>query len=105
MKNNLIHKVSIKEKIGYALGDGAANIAWRGVSTFLLFFYTDVFGITPATAGLLLLIARSSDGFSDVLMGIVGIEQIPNTENSVHGFCGQHFRWQLSCPYYLQVQI
>lgn len=72
MKNNLIHKVSIKEKIGYALGDGAANIAWRGVSTFLLFFYTDVFGITPATAGLLLLIARSSDGFSDVLMGIVG---------------------------------
>lgn len=70
--NTVKNKVSIGEKIGYALGDGAANIAWRGVSTFLLFFYTDVFGLTPAAAGLLLLVARSSDGVSDVAMGIVG---------------------------------
>ena len=67
-----MEKLKIKEKIGYALGDGAANIAWRGVSTFLLFFYTDVFGITAAAAGLLLLIARFSDGVSDVAMGIIG---------------------------------
>jgi glycoside/pentoside/hexuronide:cation symporter, GPH family len=67
-----MEKLSIKEKIGYALGDGAANIAWRGVSTFLLFFYTDVFGITATAAGLLLLIARFSDGVSDVAMGIIG---------------------------------
>ncbi len=65
-------KVSIKEKIGYALGDGAANIAWRGVATFLFVFYTDVFGLTPATAGLVLLFARSSDGISDIIMGIIG---------------------------------
>ncbi|MBN1117558.1 MAG: MFS transporter [Bacteroidales bacterium] len=65
-------KLSIKEKIGYALGDGAANIAWRGVSTFLLFFYTDVFGITAAAAGVLLLVARFSDGVSDVAMGVIG---------------------------------
>ena len=49
-----MEKLAIKEKIGYALGDGAANIAWRGVSTFLLIFYTDVFGINPAAVGLLL---------------------------------------------------
>lgn len=66
------NKISIKEKIGYALGDGAANIAWRGVSTFLLFFYTDVFGITATAAGLLLLVARFSDGVSDVAMGVIG---------------------------------
>ncbi|MBR8534123.1 MFS transporter [Carboxylicivirga sediminis] len=65
-------KISIKEKIGYALGDGAANIAWRGVATFLLIFYTDVFGIAPAAAGVLLLVARSSDGISDVVMGVIG---------------------------------
>ncbi|MBK3516760.1 MFS transporter [Carboxylicivirga marina] len=65
-------KISIKEKIGYALGDGAANIAWRGVATFLLIFYTDVFGIAPAVAGVLLLVARSSDGISDVVMGVIG---------------------------------
>ena len=56
------HKLSFFEKAGYALGDGAANIAWRGVSTFLFIFYTDVYGLTPASVGLLMLIARSSDG-------------------------------------------
>ncbi len=65
-------KISVFEKIGYALGDGAANIAWRGVATFLFVFYTDVFGIDPAAVGILMLVARSSDGISDVLMGIVG---------------------------------
>lgn len=65
-------KVSIKEKIGYALGDGAANIAWRGVSTFLFIFYTDVFGLTPAAVGLLFLIARGGDGIVDIAMGIIG---------------------------------
>lgn len=65
-------KLKITEKIGYALGDGAANIAWRGVATFLFIFYTDVFGLSPASVGFLMLIARSSDGISDVLMGIIG---------------------------------
>ncbi len=65
-------KVSIKEKIGYALGDGAANIAWRGVATFLFIFYTDVFGLNPAAVGVLFLVARFGDGISDVLMGIIG---------------------------------
>ena len=65
-------KISIKEKIGYALGDGAANIAWRGVATFLFIFYTDVFGLNPAVVGVLFLVARFSDGISDVLMGIIG---------------------------------
>ncbi len=75
-----MEKLSIKEKIGFALGDGAANIAWRGVSTFLLIFYTDVFGINPAAVGILLLIARFSDGVSDVAMGIIG-----DRTNTRHG--------------------
>jgi len=58
--------------VGYALGDGAANIAWRGVATFLFIFYTDVFGLSPITVGVLMLVARFSDGISDVLMGIIG---------------------------------
>lgn len=66
-----MEKLSLKEKIGYALGDGAANIAWRGVATFLFIFYTDVFGINPAAVGLLMLIARLGDGVIDVIMGII----------------------------------
>ena len=65
-------KLSLKEKICYALGDASANIAWRGICTFLLIFYTDVVGLAPAVVGLLMLIVRSSDGVTDVLMGIVG---------------------------------
>lgn len=72
MENKISSKISIKEKIAYALGDASANIAWRGVSTFLFIFYTDVFGLTPATVGLLLLVVRFSDGVSDVLMGVIG---------------------------------
>jgi glycoside/pentoside/hexuronide:cation symporter, GPH family len=66
-----VEKLALKEKIGYALGDGAANIAWRGVATFLFIFYTDVFGINPAAVGLLMLIARFSDGIIDVAMGVI----------------------------------
>ena len=72
MRAKANHKLSIREKIGYALGDGAANIAWRGVATFLFIFYTDVYGLSPASMRLLMLVARSGDGVSDVLMGIVG---------------------------------
>ena len=69
---NANSKLPLSEKIGYALGDGAANIAWRGTATFLLVFYTDVFGLAPAVVGVLLLISRFSDGVVDVAMGIIG---------------------------------
>ena len=45
------NKISIREKVGYALGDGAENIAWRGVATFLFIFYIDVFGLHLAAVG------------------------------------------------------
>jgi GPH family glycoside/pentoside/hexuronide:cation symporter len=64
-------KLKFSEKVGYALGDGAANIAWRGVATFLFIFYTDVFGLNPAVVGILFLIARFGDGLIDILMGVV----------------------------------
>jgi len=66
-----VEKLTLKEKLGYALGDGAANIAWRGVATFLFIFYTDVFGINPAAVGVLMLIARFSDGIIDIIMGVI----------------------------------
>lgn len=65
-------KVSLREKICYALGDASANIAWRGISTFLFIYYTDVFGLNPLAVGTLMLVVRLSDGVSDVAMGVVG---------------------------------
>ena len=66
-----MERIKLKEKIGYALGDTASNIAWRTLTTFLLVFYTDVFGISAAAAGVLLLITRLSDGITDVVMGMI----------------------------------
>jgi len=63
--------LSIKEKIGYALGDTAANFVWRGVIVFLPFFHTDVLGIAAAASGTLLLICRFWDGITDLAMGFV----------------------------------
>ena len=49
MRNN--NKLSLVEKISYGSGDFASSIFWSLFSMFLLFFYTDVFGITAAAAG------------------------------------------------------
>ena len=64
-------KLSITEKIGYGLGDTATNLVWRTLMVFLPFFYTDVFGLTAAAVGTLLLVCRFMDGLTDFLMGIV----------------------------------
>ena len=43
-------KLSIKEKVGYSLGDLSANLIFQTLITYLAFFYTDVFGLTQNTA-------------------------------------------------------
>ena len=68
---NSAHKLPLKEKIGYGLGDTAAKLVWRGVLAVLMIFYTDVFGISAAAAGVLLLVVRLSDGVTDVVMGMI----------------------------------
>ena len=64
-------KLKLKEKIGYALGDTAANFAWRPLVSFLPFFYTDVVGLPLAAVSTLLMITRLSDGITDVVMGTI----------------------------------
>jgi len=59
----------LKEKIAYACGDIASNFYWRVIDVFLFIFYTDVFGISAAAVGTLMLVTRLIDAFSDPLMG------------------------------------
>lgn len=47
-------KLSIGEKVGYALGDLAANLVFQTLMTFLAFFYTDVYKIPTSTATLII---------------------------------------------------
>jgi GPH family glycoside/pentoside/hexuronide:cation symporter len=64
-------KISIREKIGYGLGDTASNFIWALMMNFIMFFYTDIFGITAAAAGTMLLFARFTDGIWDFFVGAV----------------------------------
>ena len=61
---------SLKEKIGYALGDAAAGgITWKVMSIAFPVFFTSIFGLTVADTALLMLIARMFDVVTDPLMG------------------------------------
>lgn len=64
-------KLSVKEKIGYSLGDTASHFVWDMVGFWLLFFYTDVYGISAAAAGTIMLIARFWDMAIDPVIGII----------------------------------
>jgi len=65
------HKLTLKEKVGYGMGDAAANLVWRGALAYLAVFYTDTFGITAAAAAMLFLVVRLSDGVTDIIMGMI----------------------------------
>ncbi len=64
-------RLSVFEKIGYGLGDTATNLVWRTLMVFLPIFYTDVFGLSAAAVGTLLLVCRYWDGITDYIMGLI----------------------------------
>ena len=64
-------KVSFKEKVAYGLGDTASNFYWQTFLNFLMYFYTDVFGITAAAAGTMMLVVRTWDTAVDPFMGVI----------------------------------
>lgn len=80
-----------KERISYAVSDFACNLAFQMVGTYLMYFYTDVFGITAAAVGTLFLVARIVDAVDGPFWGIM----IDHT----------HTRWGKSRPYFLWFAI
>lgn len=61
--------LTIREKVAYGLGDTASNIIFQTVMLFLTYFYTDIFGISPAVVGTMFLVVRIFDAVTDPLMG------------------------------------
>lgn len=90
MEKNL---VSWRERISYAMGDTASNLTFSMVTTYLLFFYTDVFGITAATVATLFLVTRIWDAINDPIMGVV----VDRTQTR-WGKCRPWFLW-IAIPY------
>lgn len=62
---------SYREKIGYGLGDMSSSMFWKIFSYYLPIFYSDVFGLKPAHAALLLLVTKIYDAISDPVMGLI----------------------------------
>ena len=64
-------RLSFKEKVGYSLGDMASNLYFQTFVIFLPIFYTDVFGISAAAMGTMMLVTRIWDAVNDPVMGMI----------------------------------
>lgn len=84
-------KISFREKVGYGLGDAASSMFWKLFSMYLLFFYTDVFGINAAAVGTMFLITRIWDTINDPIVGVIADRS--------------HSRWGKFRPYILWTAI
>ncbi|MCI9845443.1 MFS transporter [Flavobacterium pectinovorum] len=69
--SNVSQKLSVLEKIGYGLGDFAANLIFQTLLTFLAFFYTDVYKIPAGTASIIIFIGGFIGAFFNILMGVI----------------------------------
>jgi GPH family glycoside/pentoside/hexuronide:cation symporter len=63
-------RLGFKEKLSYGLGDTASNLYFQAFNLFLFYYYTDVFGLSAAAVGTLMLVTRVLDAALDPLMGI-----------------------------------
>ena len=59
----------IRDKLGYLFGDFGNDFTFILSSSFLLKYYTDVMGVPGAVVGVVMMVARFVDAFTDVAMG------------------------------------
>ncbi|TRZ40502.1 MFS transporter [Niallia circulans] len=64
-------KMSMLEKVSYALGDTGSNLIYTVLTTYLTFYFTDVYGIGAAAVGTLMLVARLVDMIDSPILGIL----------------------------------
>lgn len=69
--SQLNQRVILREKIAYGLGDAASSMFWKLFGMYLLYFYTDVFGLSAAAVGTMFLITRIWDSFVDPVVGVL----------------------------------
>ena len=67
--NSSVPAFGMKDRIGYMFGDFGNDFTFILSSTFMLKFYTDVMGMSAAVVGLVMMLARFVDAFTDVTMG------------------------------------
>lgn len=64
-------KITLREKVGFSLGDAAANFIFQTIMLLQLTFYTNTFGISAAAIAILFLVGRLVGAFADPVMGVI----------------------------------
>lgn len=90
---NSSKKLSLVNKLAYASTDTAGNLLYCTLTSFILYFYTDVFGISVGMAGTILLVARIFDSLDAPIWGLI----IDHT-HSKYGQSRPWFLW-LAVPF------
>jgi GPH family glycoside/pentoside/hexuronide:cation symporter len=62
--------IKLREKIGYGFGDCASSMFWKLFGSYLMIFYTDVFGMPAAAVGTMFFVTRIWDSFFDPIVGV-----------------------------------
>ena len=68
---NIVMQKNLSEKIGYGFGDMSSSMFWKIFSYYLPFFYSNIFGLSLAHAGTLILVTKLYDAVSDPVMGLI----------------------------------
>jgi GPH family glycoside/pentoside/hexuronide:cation symporter len=69
MNHHLQETLTLKTKIGYAFGDFGGSIVFQSVTLFAVFYFTEVFGLAPAAAGVVFAIAKLWNAICDPAIG------------------------------------
>ncbi|MDD3278687.1 MAG: MFS transporter [Lachnospiraceae bacterium] len=75
------------KRVGYGIGDLGCNLVFSTMASYLMVFYTDVFGISAAAAGTMMLVTKFIDAITDTGMGLI----VDRT----------HSKWGQGRPYFL----
>ena len=63
--------LSLREYVGYALGDTASNLFFQTFNIFITYYYVDVWGILPGAIATMMFVVRLWDAVNDPLMGLI----------------------------------
>ena len=64
-------RLSFQEKLAYGLGDTASNFFYQFFNLFLVYYYTDIFGLAPIAVGTMMVVLRTFDAVVDPVVGVI----------------------------------
>ena len=76
----------MSDRIGYMFGDLGNGLLFGFISSYLMLFYTDVFGISAAAVGTMMIVSRVWDAINDPMMGVIADKRKPGKSGKFRPF-------------------